>query len=105
MTTPTDPDQVLPFPEINIVLNDDRPRIEIAGAEHPLTGQDLVEVREDARKRIAHTATILGRPVRVTAYESVGTWSLVIHPDGTVQEASTPAPGSGRRGIIRRRQG
>jgi hypothetical protein len=93
----------LPFPEINIVLNDDRPRIEIAGTEHPLTGQDLVEMREDARKRIAHTATILGRPVRVTAYEQIGTWVLVIHPDGTVQDGPAKPTGSDRRGIFRRR--
>jgi hypothetical protein len=37
---------VLPFPQIDIVLNDDRPRLVIAGAEYPLTGQDLVEMRE-----------------------------------------------------------
>lgn len=100
MTTPPpprgDPDQVLPFPEINIVLNDDRPRIEIAGAEHPLTGQDLVEMRENARKQVAQTATALGRPVRATAYEPDGTWVLVIHPDGTIHDGPA-APFAGRR--------
>jgi hypothetical protein len=108
MTTPppaSDPAQVLPFPEINIVLNDNRPRIEIAGTEHPLTGQDLVEMREDARKRIAQTATALGRPVRATAYEAGRTWSLIVHPDGTIQDgprspATAPKP---RGGVFRRR--
>lgn len=65
--TPADPSRALPFPRIDIVLNDGRPRLIIAGTEHPLTRQDLVDMREQARKRIAQTATALGRPVRVTA--------------------------------------
>lgn len=109
MTTPppsVDPDQVLPFPAINIVLNDDRPRIEIAGAEHQLTGQDLVEMRENARKRIAQIATTLGRPVRATAYETAGIWSLIIQPDGTVQESPAgPLPRRGRGFFQRGRRG
>src|SRR5262245_52373638 len=96
MTTPPPPSadsgEVLPFPEINIVLNDDRPRLEIAGAEYPLDGQDLVEMRENARKRIAQTATALGRPVWATAYDVTGTWRLIIHPDGTVADGTQRTP-------------
>jgi hypothetical protein len=107
MTTPpppVDPNQVLPFPQIDIVLNDDRPRLVIAGAEHPLTGQDLVELRENAIKRIAQTATALSRPVQATAYEARRIWSLVIHPDGTVADGpQVPAPQRPRRQMFRRR--
>lgn len=106
MTTPpppVDPGQVLPFPQIDIVLNDGRPRLVIAGAEHPLTGQDLVELRENAIKRIAQTATALGRPVRATAYDPEGTWQLVIHPDGTIQNNPTRPARDRRRGIFRHR--
>lgn len=106
MTTPPPPadaGQVLPFPQIDIVLNDDRPRLVIAGAEHPLTGADLVEMREQARKRIAQTATTLGRPVRVTAYDPTGVWPLVIHPDGTVEDVSHSQQTHRRRpGLFRR---
>ncbi|MFG1913065.1 hypothetical protein [Kribbella sp. NPDC048928] len=109
MTTPPPPHagqgQVLPFPQIDIVLNDDRPRLVVAGAEHPLTGQDLVELRENAIKRIAQTATALGRPVRVTAYEAESTWPLIIHPDGTVTDGShLSPPGRPRRQTFRRRR-
>lgn len=105
MTTPPPPvdrGQVLPFPQIDIVLNDGRPRLVIAGAEHPLTGQDLVELRENAIKRIAQTATALGRPVRATAYEAGGTWLFVIHPDGTVEDAAQRPSKRTRKGPFRR---
>ena len=70
---------------------------------HPLTGQDLVEMREDARKRIAQTATALGRPVRATAYEQSGTWPLIIiHPDGTIQENPAEPLANRRRGFFHR---
>jgi hypothetical protein len=104
-TPPTiDPDQVLPFPAISVVLNDARPRVEISGTQHPLEGNDLATLRENARRRIARTAQALGRPVQATAHEPTGNWLLIVHPDGTVQagEAVTPAKGSRRQRALHR---
>jgi hypothetical protein len=93
MTTPptppsVDPNTVLPFPSISVVLNDDRPRVEIAGTHHLLEGDDLDQLRENARLRMAKTAQALGRPVQATAHEPTGSWSLIVHPDGTIQAGS-----------------
>ena len=98
-----DPDRVLPFPSINVVLNDDQPRVEIAGTQHLLEGHDLDELRENARIRMTKTAEALGRPVRATAHEPTGSWALIVHPDGTIQPGpAIPDAKKPRRGIFRR---
>jgi hypothetical protein len=98
-----DPDQVLPFPAIEVILNDGEPRIEISGTRHLLEPRELDKVRDEARQQIARTAQILGRPVRVTAHEPTGTWRLVIHPDGTVQDGAVLHNERGKgRGLFRR---
>lgn len=109
MTTPPtppglDPDQVLPFPSITVVLDEHPPRVEISGVQHYLEGDDLAQLRDSARLRMAKTAEALGRPVRAIAHEPDGSWSLVVYPDGTVQ----PGPAIGaekrpRRRLFRRR--
>jgi hypothetical protein len=92
MPTPphVDPDRVLHFPAIEVFLNDAQPRVTISGTEYVLEGHDLDSMRENARIRVARTAQSLGRPVRVTAHEPTGSWPLIIHPDGTVQDGPAP---------------
>lgn len=105
MTTNIDPTTVLPFPSISVVLNDDQPHVDIAGTQHPLEGRDLDQLRDNARRRITKTAEALGRPVQAIAHEPGGNWSLIIHPDGTVQDGpALPTIPKARRLFRRRSQ-
>jgi hypothetical protein len=98
-----DPDQVLPFPSITVVLHEDPPRVEISGVRHLLAGDDLDQLRENARLRMAKTAEALGRPVRAISHEPSGSWSLIVHPDGSVQQGAAIEEARKPRKLFRRR--
>ncbi|MFB8764027.1 hypothetical protein [Nocardiopsis alba] len=64
----------------------------INGIRYPVTGQDLAQVRARITETITATAAKLGRPVHTTTADIHGVWSLVVYPDGTVEEDTSTGP-------------
>lgn len=79
------------WPRVQAVVNQDgTATVSVAGAYQSITAPDVETARARVVTLIATKAAQLGRPLRAVTHDPVGTWALVIAPDGTVSEDSAP---------------
>ena len=75
------------WPHIEAITRPDgSAEVTITGTSHPIETTSLEDARAAITAKVAGTATQLGRPVRMTTTDPDGQWSVIVHPDGTVQE-------------------
>lgn len=94
----TSTDTVSNWPHIEAITRPDgSAEVTITGTSHPIETTSLEDARAAITAKVAGTATQLGRPVRMTTTDPDGQWSVIVHPDGTVQEdpAGATAPRQG----------
>lgn len=92
-SAPVDHTKIPSFPKITArITGFDQGEVAINGIRCPVTGQDLAQVRARITETITATAAKLGRPVHTTTADVHGVWSLVVHPDGTVEEDTSTGP-------------
>ncbi|WP_160050110.1 MULTISPECIES: hypothetical protein [unclassified Nocardiopsis] len=78
------------FPKITAdITQPEASQVTVNGVEHTVTGTGVDELRQAVIEHIVATATKIGRPVRATTTDSQGTWPLIVHPDGTVEQDTT----------------
>jgi len=87
------------WPHIEAITRPDgSAEVTITGTSHPIETTSLEDARAAITAKVAGTATQLGRPVRMTTTDPDGQWSVIVHPDGTVQEdpagATVPRQGA-----------
>ncbi|WP_028046151.1 chromosome partitioning protein [Cellulomonas sp. URHE0023] len=76
------------LPEINAEVREDGTgEISIDGVVERVTKANLAEAGAAITARIAELAVSVGQPVPVQVRDPEGLWSLMIHPDGVVDEA------------------
>src|SRR3954447_8931824 len=88
------------LPDIRAEVRDDGTgEISVDGVVERVAMANLAEAGAAITTRIAELAGSVGRPVPVQVRDPDGVWSLLIHPDGLVDEAPGPveedAPTSG----------
>ncbi|MFI6575242.1 AAA family ATPase [Nocardiopsis sp. NPDC050513] len=94
MAVRVDHKQVPSFPKITAtVFHDEAAEVIVNGVSTSVTGRDLPETRTNIIRHIAQTAEKLGRPVRALTVDDQDEWSLVVYPDGLVENDSTAEPG------------
>ena len=87
-------DQIPTFPTIDaVIVSVDTGTVTINGIVQPITGNDEQSVRSEILRTVTATATLMGRPVRLTTHDASGVQQLAVHPDGHV-EALTPLTAS-----------
>lgn len=59
---------------------------------YPLRATDLGSAREQAKDLITKYAAAFGCVATTHATEPTGTWTIQVHPDGTITSPPTPAP-------------
>ncbi|PPK93157.1 MinD-like ATPase involved in chromosome partitioning or flagellar assembly [Kineococcus xinjiangensis] len=86
------------WPCITVVVRADASaEVSINGVVQPVAAADVASARRAVLEFVTlHAADALGRPVHVAAVDPDGEWNLLVHPDGRVEEATDPAPGTGR---------
>ncbi|MFE1400356.1 hypothetical protein ACFW53_20685 [Nocardiopsis dassonvillei] len=78
------------FPKITADITDPAAgKVTVNGVGHTVTGEGEDELRQAVIEYIAATAAKVGRPVRAATTDAQGTWPLIVHPDGTVEQDST----------------
>ncbi|WP_028050603.1 chromosome partitioning protein [Cellulomonas sp. URHD0024] len=78
------------LPEISAEVREDGTgEISIDGVIERVTKANLAEAGAAITSRIAELAVSVGQPVPVQVRDPEGLWSLMIHPDGVVDEAQT----------------
>ncbi|WP_426594213.1 MinD/ParA family ATP-binding protein [Cellulomonas sp. McL0617] len=79
------------LPEISAEVREDGTgEISIDGVIERITKANLAEAGAAITSRIAEVAGTVGQPVPVQVRDPEGLWSLMIHPDGVVDEAPAP---------------
>ncbi|WP_298459124.1 chromosome partitioning protein [uncultured Cellulomonas sp.] len=73
-----------------VIHPDGAAEVALAGVVQQFAAQDLARVAGNITEYIAERAAGDGRPVRVELQDPDGEWLLVVHPDGTVEEAGAP---------------
>ncbi|MGO9959181.1 MAG: CpaE family protein [Solirubrobacteraceae bacterium] len=87
-----------------VVEADGNGRLEVAGIEESVSASSVQEAREEVRERArVYARETLLRPVRLRATDPEGTFDLLVHPDGDVDDLGDEAPTTRRRD--RRRAG
>jgi len=85
------------LPEINAEVREDGTgEISIDGVVERVTKANLAEAGAAITARIAELAVSVGQPVPVQVRDPEGLWSLMIHPDGVVDEAPAAPPVAAR---------
>jgi len=80
------------LPDISAEVREDGTgEISIDGVVERIRLANLAEAGAAITARIAELAVTVGRPVPVQVRDPEGVWSLLIHPDGAVDEAPAPA--------------
>src|SRR3954462_12003214 len=84
------------LPEISAEVREDGTgEISIDGVIERVNKANLAEAGAAITTRIAELAVSVGQPVPVQVRDPEGLWSLMIHPDGFVDEApATPPAGT-----------
>lgn len=77
-----------------IVRRDATGVLSIDGVRQSIEADDEVGVREEIIARVTAAAQEFGQPVRLLTEDSQGTWPLIVHPDGHLEEEGhyIPAP-------------
>ncbi|WP_058234311.1 MinD/ParA family ATP-binding protein [Devriesea agamarum] len=65
----------------------------IAGKPMPLLEKDLIAARTAAISYLSQAAMMRGEAIHAMARDDQGQWPLVIYPDGTVHDSTTPPLG------------
>lgn len=93
VTTGTGPVRV---PTITAEVRDDGTgELVVDGERHEVVRDDLAQAGAEVTSRVAALAAELGRPLPVQVRDPDGIWSLLIHPDGRVDEAPPEAEADG----------
>lgn len=78
------------WPHVAATLNPDgTAQLTISGRTTPIRGRSVDDARGQVLARITATAAKLNRPVRAEVTDPEGEWTLLIHPDGGVEEDPT----------------
>lgn len=78
------------WPHVAATLNPDgTAQVTISGNTTPVRGSSIDDARGQVLAQITATAAKLGRPVRAEVTDPGGEWTLIVHPDGTVDEDLT----------------
>ncbi len=87
------------WPVINAVVQaDGNGRLEVAGIEESVSAGSVQEARDEVRERATvYARETLRRPVRLSATDPEGSWDLLVHPDGDVDDLGVDAPTTRRR--------
>ena len=95
------------WPRVEAIIKEDGSgEVRIGGSIHPIQTADLSAARAAAVEIVAGAAAKLGRSLRAAMSDPEGEWPLIIHPDGTVEEAD-PNPAAqepGKEKTPRRRK-
>lgn len=84
------------LPEIRAEVREDGTgEISVDGVIEQVQTANLQEAGAAITQRIATLAGSVGSPLHVQVRDPDGVWSLLIHPDGLVDEAGTPTPPEG----------
>lgn len=76
------------WPKVEAIIKEDGTgEVRIGGTIHPIQTADLSAARAAAVEIVAGAAAKLGRNLRAAMSDPEGEWPLIIHPDGTVEEA------------------
>lgn len=80
-----------------IVRRDATGVLSIDGVRQSIEADDEVGVREEIIARVTEAAQQFGQPVRLLTEDAQGTWPLIVHPDGHLEEeghyiAAPPRP-------------
>lgn len=75
------------WPHVTATLNPDgTAQLTISGTSAPIAGRSVDDARGQVLARITATAAKLNRPVRAEVTDPEGEWTLLVHPDGGVEE-------------------
>ncbi|MEE1619730.1 MinD/ParA family ATP-binding protein [Brachybacterium sp. J153] len=78
------------WPHVAATLNPDgTAQLTISGSTTPIAGRSVDDARGQVLARITATAAKLNRPVRAEVTDPEGEWTLLVHPDGGVEEDPT----------------
>ena len=78
------------WPHVAATLNPDgTAQLAISGSITPIRGRSVDDARGQVIARITATAVKLSRPVRAEVTDPEGQWTLLVHPDGGVEEDPT----------------
>lgn len=78
------------WPHVAATLNPDgTAQLTISGSTTAIRGRSVDDARGQVLARITATAAKLNRPVRAEVTDPDGEWTLLVHPDGTVEEDPT----------------
>lgn len=76
------------WPKVEAIIKEDGTgEVRISGSIHPIQTADLSAARASAVEIVAAAAAKLGRNLRAAMSDPEGEWPLIIHADGTVEEA------------------
>ena len=76
------------WPKVEAIIKEDGTgEVRIGGSIHPIQTADLSAARAAAVEIVAAAAAKLGRNLRAAMSDPEGEWPLIIHADGTVEEA------------------
>ena len=79
-------DPIPAFPIIDAAVSgDDTGVVTINGISQTINGRDGHDVRAEILRTVTATATMMGRPVRLTTRDDLGEQQLAVHPDGRVE--------------------
>ncbi|MFJ2509556.1 chromosome partitioning protein ParA [Arthrobacter citreus] len=95
------------WPKVEAIIKEDGTgEVRIGGSIHPIQTADLSAARAAAVETVAGAAAKLGRSLRAAMSDPDGEWPLIIHPDGTVEEADPThaAQEPGKEKAARRRK-
>lgn len=85
------------WPHVAATLNPDGiAQLTISGSTTPIRGRSVDDARGQVLARITATAAKLNRPVRAEVTDPEGEWTLLVHPDGGVEEDPTVPRKRGR---------
>ena len=89
------------WPRIEAVARPDGSgEVIVDGAPRPVRADNLDAVRATIIGIVTDTASLLGRPVRVSTHGPDGHWPLIVHPDGRVDADPEGGPPAGRHAQV-----
>ncbi len=65
--------------------------LSLDGTDHKIGGTSVETTRQRIRELVTEYAAKTGQPQTLEAHDSTGSWQTIIHPDGRIEAASTPA--------------
>lgn len=78
------------FPALSCVLREDLTgELTMNNTTYPITASTLRRLRVGVIGHAAASARTMGRPVKLTAAEPGGSFTIAVHPDGYVQPLNT----------------